>query len=304
MGSGRQQLPCAGCAGKVGRMRISRRTGMMRRPSGRRGRAGTVSGAEDRVIELEGGRAGQILRRGHAVLRPAGPWTPTVHRFLRHLRAHGFAAAPMPLGIEGDQEAVSYVAGRVSEDLADPLTGSEAMLRSAAMLLRRFHTASRGFLESGGGPRHWMLPAQEPRELVCHGDFAPYNVATEGEAAIGLIDFDAAHPAPAVWDLAYALYRWAPLTDPARAGAILDGEAQLRRARLFCDAYGADSAQRRELPAMIARRLEALLDLMHARAGAGDAAFAEAIARGDSDIYVNDLHYLDRIGERLRLALI
>ena len=52
------------------------------------------------------------------------------------------------------------------------------------------------------------------------------------------------------------------------------------------------------------RRLEALLDLMHARARAGDAAFAEAIARGDSDIYVNDLQYLGRLGQRLRLALI
>lgn len=256
------------------------------------------------MIELEGGRAGQIVRRGDEVLRPAGAWTPTVHRFLRHLRASGFAGAPVPLAINGGQEAVSYLEGRVCEDLADPLTGSPAMLRSAAVLLRRFHDASRGFLESDGDPRSWMLPAVEPMELVCHGDFAPYNVVTEGEAAVGLIDFDAAHPAPAAWDLAYALYRWAPLTDPERPGAIHDGEEQLRRARLFCDAYGADAAERRELPAMIGRRLQALVDFMHARAQAGDSAFAEAIARGDSDIYVNDLDYLDRIGDRLRLALI
>ena len=238
------------------------------------------------------------------MLRPAGAWTPTVHRFLSHLRASGFAAAPMPLGVEGGQEAVSYLAGRVCEDLADPLTGSEAMLRSAARLLRRFHDASRGFLESDRGPQHWMLPAQEPRELVCHGDFAPYNVVTDGEVAVGLIDFDAAHPAAAAWDLAYALYRWAPLTDPARPGAVHDEEEQLCRARLFCDAYGADAAERRELPAMIGQRLQVLVDFMHARAKAGDAAFAEAIARGDSDIYVNDLDYIARIGGRLRLALI
>lgn len=152
------------------------------------------------MIELEGGRAGQIVRRGDEVLRPAGAWTPTVHRFLRHLRASGFAGAPVPLAIDGGQEAVSYLEGRVCEDLADPLTGSPAMLRSAAMLLRRFHDASRGFLESDGDPRSWMLPAVEPMELVCHGDFAPYNVVTEGEAAVGLIDFDAAHPAPTAWD--------------------------------------------------------------------------------------------------------
>lgn len=55
---------------------------------------------------------------------------------------------------------------------------------------------------------------------------------------------------------------------------------------------------------MIGRRLQALVDFMHARAQAGDSAFAEAVERGDSDIYVNDLDYLDRIGDRLRLALI
>ncbi|MCX5481538.1 phosphotransferase [Kaistia geumhonensis] len=256
------------------------------------------------MIELERGRAGQILLRGDAVVRPAGAWTPTVHRFLSHLRDRGFAAAPVPLAIEGDQEVVSYVAGRVSEDLADPLTGSPAMLISAARLLRRFHDASRGFLESDGAAQHWMLPAQEPRELVCHGDFAPYNVVTEGEAAVGLIDFDAAHPAPAAWDIAYALYRWAPLTDPAQAGAVHDSEEQLRRARLFCDAYGADEAGRWQLPHMIGRRVRALVDFMLARAEAGDVSFAEAVARGDSDIYIRDLDYLARIGERLRLALI
>ncbi len=256
------------------------------------------------MFELEGGRAGQIWRDGSGVRRPAGAWTPTVHRFLHHLHDAGFAAAPTPLAQGGGEEMVTYLEGRVSEDLADPATGSLAMLVSAGGLLRRFHDAARGFLETDHAEQLWMLPPQEPREIVCHGDFAPYNVVTEGEAAIGIIDFDACHPAPAAWDLAYAVYRWAPLCDPQHDGVAFGRNEQLRRARLFCDAYGADDEARRQLPDMIARRLRALLDFMQARASAGDATFIEDISAGESDIYIRDLDYIRQNRDQLALALI
>ncbi len=256
------------------------------------------------MLELEGGRTGLIWRDGNCVRRPAGPWTPTVHRFLRHLRRAGFSAAPMPLALEEGEEIVSFVEGRVCEDLADPATGSRAMLASAGALLRRFHDAARGFLETDPEEQLWMLPPREPRAIVCHGDFAPYNVVTAGEAAIGIIDFDACHPAPAVWDLAYAVYRWAPLSEPAQDGVAFGTEEQLRRARLFCDAYGADEEDRRQLPDMIVERLGALLDFMRARADAGDAAYAENVEAGHSDIYIRDLDYIGQNRDQLLRALI
>ncbi len=210
----------------------------------------------------------------------------------------------MPLALEEGEEIVTYVEGRVCEDLADPATGSLAMLVSAGAMLRRFHEAARGFLETDRDEQHWMLPPQAPREIVCHGDFAPFNVATEGEAAIGIIDFDACHPAPAVWDLAYAVYRWAPLSDPTHEGVAFGMGEQLRRARIFCDSYGADDEDRRQLPDMIMRRLRALLDFMRARAAAGDATFLEDINAGDSAIYIRDLDYIRQSRDQLLLALI
>ncbi|MBX4926677.1 phosphotransferase enzyme family protein [Rhizobium binae] len=249
---------------------------------------------------LEGGRAGQIWGDGETVTRPSGAWTPTVHRFLRHLRSSGFLRAPQPVEIAANgREIVSYVAGRVCEDLGDPLTGSEPMLISAARLLRDFHAASQGFLESDREPQRWMLPSQEPREIVCHGDFAPYNVATADDEAVGIIDFDTAHPAPRLWDLAYAVYRWAPLSDPSNSSATSSLDEQLRRAEIFCTAYGATSEERQALPETICRRLQALVDFMLARAAAGDDTFVEDVASGDAKLYLNDIAYLRRHRARL-----
>ncbi|EJZ18868.1 aminoglycoside phosphotransferase family protein (plasmid) [Rhizobium sp. Pop5] len=249
---------------------------------------------------LEGGRTGQIWRNGDAVIRPSGAWTPTVHRFLRHLRSRGFLAAPEAIEITGEgREVVSYVAGRVCEDLGDPIAGSERMLLSAARLLRDFHSASEGFLELDGEARTWMLAPREPREIVCHGDFAPYNIAASDGEATGIIDFDTAHPAPRLWDLAYAVYRWAPLSDPTNPSVAFGLDEQLRRAKIFCAAYGATEEERRDLPEMICRRLQALVDFMLASAAAGDETFAEDVDAGDARLYLNDIDYIGMHRNRL-----
>ncbi|MGO7549276.1 phosphotransferase enzyme family protein [Rhizobium leguminosarum] len=252
---------------------------------------------------LEGGRAGQIWRDDNTVIRPSGAWTPTVHRFLRHLRSRGFPGAPDPIEITGNQEIVSYVSGRVCEDLSDQFVGSERMLLSAAKLLRDFHWASQGFLESDREVQTWMLPPQEPREIVCHGDCAPYNVATAGHAAVGIFDFDTAHPAPRIWDLAYSVYRWAPLSDPANPHVTFGLDDQLRRAEIFCTAYGATGENRLQLPEMICRRLQALVDFMLANAAAGDETFVEDVVAGDARLYLSDIDYIRRHRDRLLNAL-
>ncbi|MEU1710276.1 phosphotransferase [Streptomyces sp. NPDC005706] len=78
-------------------------------------------------------------------------------------------------------------------------------------------------------------------DVVCHGDFGPWNVVWQGIEPVGIIDFDFARPAPRSHDVAYALQYVAPFRDDAeclRYPAPPD-----RRARLedFCSAYGLDS---------------------------------------------------------------
>jgi hypothetical protein len=53
-----------------------------------------------------------VVRVGDTVRRGAGPWTATIHAFMRHLRASGFEAVPEPLGIDDrGPESISLLPG-------------------------------------------------------------------------------------------------------------------------------------------------------------------------------------------------
>ncbi len=48
------------------------------------------------------------MRVGDTVRRAAGPWTPTIHALLRHLRASGLSMVPEPLGIDEQGREIIY----------------------------------------------------------------------------------------------------------------------------------------------------------------------------------------------------
>jgi hypothetical protein len=63
-------------------------------------------------LVLTGGDMTPVVRVGETVRRTAGPWTPTIHTFMRHLRASGFRCVPEPLGMdERGREIISLVPG-------------------------------------------------------------------------------------------------------------------------------------------------------------------------------------------------
>jgi len=161
-------------------------------------------------------RQEQIINKGEYVYRPSGNWTKDVHKFLAYLHNKGFDATPKPLGFDKTgREIVSFIKGEVSNYPLTKNASSIGVLTSAAILLRKYHDISLGFLEDNNvEEKCWQLPCRYPIEVICHGDYAPYNVVLNGKQAVGIIDFDTAHPGPRTWDIAYALYRWAPLTNP------------------------------------------------------------------------------------------
>jgi aminoglycoside phosphotransferase (APT) family kinase protein len=243
--------------------------------------------------ELKGGRNG-IMRRENRIHRPAGPWTPLIHRLLQHLRNEGFSGAPEPHGFDEEgREILSHLPGEVSNYPLSDNARSLAALASAARLLRAYHQASQGFLQDRWPAKPWQLPPREPAEVICHGDFAPYNVVLDGTRAIGIIDFDTAHPGPRSWDLAYALYRWAPFTNPNNHDGFGALGAQIERGRLFCDAYGLPHAERAGLAAAIAERLRALVAFMFEQSQQGSADFSKNMEDGHHLLYIADVAYVE-----------
>ncbi len=242
---------------------------------------------------LHGGRANQITRAGNLVHRPSGPWSRSVHALLIHLQTVGFLAAPHPLGFdEAGNEILTFLPGEVSNYPLSQAARSLSALESSAALLRAYHDATVSFLQTHPAAQTWMFPARSPAEVICHGDFAPYNVVLDGNQAIGLIDFDTAHPGPRSWDLAYALYRWAPLTSPANPDGFGDLSAQIARAKHFCQTYGLPSAERAGLVDAVLIRLQTLADFIIDQAAQGNPTFQANMADGHHLLYLADKAYI------------
>lgn len=231
---------------------------------------------------LAGGNMSGVVRVGATVHRAAGPWSPTIHRLLRHLGA----GVPQPIGFDGQgREVLTFLAGTVPQDPMPAWVWEDRVLLAAGRRLAALHAATVHF---GTVDAVWRSPVREPREVVCHNDFAPYNlVFDERHELVGVIDWDMASPGPRVWDLAYLAYRLVPLSAPSNPDLLRSGSAERRRRlELLCAAYGHGVT-----PAAVARtavdRLHDLADLTAARLAAG----AHHLA-GHADLYRTDATHL------------
>lgn len=246
----------------------------------------------------------QVECINNEVHRPIGHWTQQVHKLLRYLRDQGFYAAPEPLGFdEQGREIVRFIKGEVCHDLHSQKAASLKVLTSAAKLLRTYHDASQNFLNVNSVSKDWMLPCKNPQEVICHGDFAPHNLVLDGEQAIGIIDFDAAHPGPRTWDIAYALYRFAPFTNPDNEDGFGNIEDQILRARLFCNAYGLAEEKRAGIADLMIERLQNLIDFMMKSAQEGSKKYEQSIKEGHHLTYLADIEYIKRHKSRIEDGL-
>ncbi|MGN9841940.1 phosphotransferase enzyme family protein [Nonomuraea sp. H19] len=250
---------------------------------------------------LTGGGVNHVVRVGDTVRRPVGPWTPAVHALLGHLAARGFTGAPRSHGIDGEgREILDFVPGDVPGYPLPEWVLLDATLVTVARLLRDFHDATADFPKNPD--MDWYFPPQSPPEVICHGDVAPYNTVFRDGLPVAFIDFDTAHPGPRVWDVAYAAYRFVPLSDPGLTATYPVAE-QARRLRLFADAYGLDDAARRALTGTAQARLDHLVAHMHEQAAAGHEGFASHVARGDDRLYRAEIEHLARHRDAFQSAL-
>ncbi|WP_375430701.1 phosphotransferase enzyme family protein [uncultured Friedmanniella sp.] len=197
---------------------------------------------------------------GDVVHRPAYPWTPSVHAVLAHLRARGLDCVPEPLGIADGVETLSFLDGEAGP-ACWPHQATERGLRSAARLLRRIHDASRGWTPPDA---QWGIPPQPGAEVICHGDPGPWNMVWRDGEAVGIFDWDFAHPAPAMNDVAYALEYVTPFRGDQEALRWLGFTRPPRRARrmaLFVEAYGGISSPLPQLVDAVIRHQVAVIQV-------------------------------------------
>jgi hypothetical protein len=187
---------------------------------------------------MTGGNMNAVERSGDTVLRQAGPWTPTVHRYLDYLRMAGVTWAPRPLGVEGELERLSFIHGDVPDYPLPPWVWQESVLTDGAKRLRQLHDASIGFPLDDAV---WQSRAKVPSEVICHNDFAPHNLAFTDGDFFGAIDFDMCSPGPRLWDIAYFATRAVPLTGETPADAPGMDRAR-HRVGLILAAYGSDAS--------------------------------------------------------------
>lgn len=145
--------------------------------------------------------------------RPAAPWTPAVHDLLRYLEAVGYEYSPRVLGFdEQGREVLTWLEGESGPDGWAKVVDERGLI-SFAHLLRDYHEAVAGYRPPD--TTRWSTTTTGPAgdEVVCHGDFGPWNTVWQGARPIGIIDWDHARPAPRLHDVAYALEYVAPFRD-------------------------------------------------------------------------------------------
>jgi hypothetical protein len=242
----------------------------------------------DTEIPLHGGNmSGSVVRVGDTVRRPAGPWTPAVHALLAHLHAVGFHGAPKPLGIdEHGREVLTFVPGTVAWPEHFHLLDGDDQLRHVARLIREFHDAVAGFTPPPGARWQSVLPAAGD-EIIAHQDLAPWNLVIH-DRQWAFIDWDTAAPGTRLWDVAYAIHGFAPLS----ANPAFQRDDADRRLRLFADAYGLTEPQRLDLIPLLARRTEAMYTFLAQQAAQGTQPWARLWEEGHGDAWRTDTDYI------------
>ena len=192
-------------------------------------------------IELAGGNVNDaVVRVGATVRRRLTPASPTVHALLLHLERKGFSGSPRFRGIDAQgREILTYLDGETG--IPTTMWEQDEPLIAAATLLRTYHEATVDFVSPPDATWAHAYPDPRRHEVICHNDFAPYNMIFRDGCPYAVIDFDLAGPGPRLRDVAYAVYWMTPLSlnsadqKPFAQADLAQGS---RRCRLFCDTYG------------------------------------------------------------------
>lgn len=195
-----------------------------------------------------------VQRRGDIVLRPAAPWTPTVHSLLRHLEEVGFAGAPRVVGsgfTPDGRETLSYIEGEFTHPGPWSMEGAAGVGR----LLRELHEATASYRPPPDAvwPPWFGRRLGGPDRVIGHCDVASWNIVARDCLPVALIDWETAGPVDPMVELAQACWLNGKLFDDvvAEREGLPSLEVRARQLRAIVDAYGLAAEQRRRLVDLI-----------------------------------------------------
>jgi tRNA A-37 threonylcarbamoyl transferase component Bud32 len=180
-----------------------------------------------------------VVRVGDTVRRPPRYATQLMRDVLVHLERASFDAAPRWLGFdEQGRDVLSWIDGETLTErgqmhpyIGDPpgrITFTDEQIAAVMRLLRRYHDAFGD-------------------DVICHGDFGPWNIVWRDGLPFAVIDFDNAYRGDAADDVAYALRMFISY------GFALGAPTELvRRTGAALQAYGAVF----DVPAILAREYD------------------------------------------------
>lgn len=182
-----------------------------------------------------------IERIGDTVHRPTHHWTLSVHNLLNYLQSVDFKYSPRVLGFdENGREVLSYIDGQSGVDGWSKIVTDEG-LRKFAKLLRDYHNAIADYAPPDDAV--WACATGVPGngQIMCHGDFGPWNIVWQGDEPVGIVDWDLVVPAEPRFDVLYALEYSAPFRDNENAikwHHFSEVPNRKHRINIFAEAYG------------------------------------------------------------------
>jgi Phosphotransferase enzyme family len=255
--------------------------------------------------KLTGGNVSAVYRLEDTVRRELKPESQKIHKLLKHLEKKGFSHAPAFLGIdEKGREILSYIEGEAGNYPLKEYMWADEALGEIANMLRLYHDAVSDFpFDESWQP---IDNTPEPYEVLCHNDFAIYNIIFNHKKPVGIIDFDVAGPGPRLYDIAYTLYTCVPLSRHyhSEAGEEVsyqsdkDARRIKRRVQLFFEAYDMDFEK--DFVDMVLLRLEGICKTIKRKAADGDAAFQKMLEEGHVEHYEKDIVFVEEHGEEWR----
>jgi hypothetical protein len=164
----------------------------------------------------------------------------------------GFKYSPRVLGFdEQGREILTFMGGESGKEGWYKLH-SNIGLQNYARLLRSYHDAVADYKPSANSLWAYAKGGLKPGEIICHGDFGPWNITWDGERPIGIIDWDLVFPAEPSYDIFYALEYSAPFRDDATTiewHHFTEVPDRKQRIDIFLKAYG---TSRKELGDVVA----------------------------------------------------